>query len=440
MSQERAFQRLAWTVSTTYVVVASTWILGTSRIVDPVAVWMGFDPEQIEVGKGLLFVAVTGLLLLVSVSWFAKRLGVEQRAWAALAETTRDGLLLYKVDAAGRTHLRFANDALLRMTGVTREQVTGDPRLLIERVDAPHAADLRHVEDTGGSVERRLEVAAADGSRRWVYLSGTVLQRGRNRYVQWVMVDLEEQRARERALRETLEVQKAARREAERNSRLRASFLTAVSHELRTPVAVVAGMVETLHTHRERMDATQRAAAEDALLRHAQRLRRTTIDLLDVDRLTADHTAVTIESVDLAALLRGACAGSPVAPRITVTAPEQLLVAGDAVLLTRLADNLLSNVHKYAPQGPVQVRLTADAHQWQLEVSDTGPGVPPEELERIFVPFHRVDHEHPQPGTGVGLPLVRAFAHAHGGEVTANLDDGLRITVTAPLDAVKAAA
>lgn len=438
MSDAGAFARLSWALAGIYVVVATSWILGTSRIVDPIAGRLGWDAERVEVGKGLLFVAVTGLLLLLSVRWFAARLGVEQRAWAALAEVTRDGLLLYKTDADGRTHLRVVNDAMLRMGGLDAQEVARDPRCVLDRIATEHVTAVRAAEALGGVVQRSLELTSTTGERRWVRLSVTALQQRRASYVQMVMVDLEEDRARERSLQETLEVQRAARREAERHSRLRASFLTAVSHELRTPVTVVSGLAETLYSHRERMDDGQHADAEAALLRHARRLRATTDDLLDVDRLMADRDAVLIEHHDLAALLREVCGASPVADRTILTSPEHLGVAGDAALLRRLIDNLLSNVHKYAPDGPVQIRLTAQDGCWQLEVSDDGPGVPDEELERIFEPFHRVDEQHPQPGTGVGLALVREFARAHGGQARAEVAAGLTIIVTAPLDGVPA--
>lgn len=437
MSNAGAFRRLAWTLAGTYVIVATSWILGTSRIVDPLALRLDWDAERVEVGKGLLFVAVTGLLLLLSVRWFAARLGVEQRAWAALADATRDGLLLYKIDADAHTHLRVVNDAMLRMTGLGPDAIAGDPHRVLALLDAEPAAAVRRAEATSGVVQRSLELTSAAGEQRWVHLSVTALQQRRKCYVQMVMVDLEEDRARERALRETLEVQRSARLEAERHSRLRASFLTAVSHELRTPVTVVTGLAETLFTYRDRMDDEQRRRAEAALLVHARRLRTTTDDLLDVERLTAAGTSATIDVHDLAALLRESCDASQVADRTTVTSPGELTVAGDPALLRRLIDNVLSNVHKYAPHGPVEVRLAADDATWRLEVSDGGPGVPEAELERIFEPFHRVDDHHPQPGTGVGLTLVRQFAHAHGGQVHAAVADGLTIVVTAPLDAAQ---
>ena len=440
MSDESAFKHLSWSLAVTYVVVAASWILGSAHIVDPVAGRLGWSAEQVEVGKGLLFVAVTGLLLLVSVRWFAARLGVEQRAWAALADATRDGLLLYKIDADARTQLRVVNDAMLVMGGLDADEVARDPRAVLDLLPEEHAAAVREVEAGGGVVQRSLELTSTTGDRRWVRLSVTALQQRRASYVQMVMVDLEEDRARERALQETLEVQRAARTEAERHGQLRASFLTAVSHELRTPVTIVTGLAETLYTHRARMDDRAQARAETALLDHARRLRATTIDLLDIERLTVGRATVLLDRHDLAALLREICGASRIAERITVTAPEELTMTGDAALLRRVIENLLSNVDKYAPYGPVEVRLSSEAGRWQLEVGDDGPGVPEGELERMFDPFHRLDSDHPQPGTGVGLALVREFARAHGGDARATLGPGLNLIVTAPLDAGEAAA
>lgn len=83
--------------------------------------------------------------------------------------------------------------------------------------------------------------------------------------------------------------------------------------------------------------------------------------------------------------------------------------------------NLLENAGKHAPQGPILLRLERLGVQgFRVEVEDDGPGIPDDALERIFDAFHRLDDEHPQPGTGVGLALVADFARIHGGRAWAD--------------------
>ncbi len=112
--------------------------------------------------------------------------------------------------------------------------------------------------------------------------------------------------------------------------------------------------------------------------------------------------------------------------RARVVIPDELPSHADQVLVERITLNLLENAAKYAPRGTITVHLEPlHGTGFRLEVRDEGPGLPTAELERIFEPFHRVDHDHPQPGTGIGLALVADFARIHDGRAWAeNLATG----------------
>lgn len=117
--------------------------------------------------------------------------------------------------------------------------------------------------------------------------------------------------------------------------------------------------------------------------------------------------------------------------RVTLESPPSLMTDVGAATVSRVVSNLLTNAGKYAPVGPVQVTLGRhDLNGVRVEVSDHGPGLPVEEMEAVFDPFYRVADDHPQPGTGIGLAIVRELARLHGGEAWVEPSDaGLHVVV-----------
>ncbi len=208
-------------------------------------------------------------------------------------------------------------------------------------------------------------------------------------------------------------------------NRLKDAFLAAVSHELRTPLTVAHGIATTLQRKSESLNEAQRRRLQDALERSVVRLSELMTDLLDLARLgrgQMPHRPVRFDLVELTTEVTSAAAD---AARIVVEGPPQLLVVADRGIVERILANLLENASKYAPTGTVTVGI-ARRHRdgFRLTVADEGPGVPAQELERIFQPFHRLADDHPQPGAGVGLALVAEFVHAHEGRVCARARDG----------------
>ncbi len=238
----------------------------------------------------------------------------------------------------------------------------------------------------------------------------------------------------ERRLRAVATAEANAADELRSVDRVKNAFITAVSHELRTPLTVVSGMADTLVRLRGSADTATRERVEDSLAANARRLSELLDDLLDTDRLVRGVLRAERREVSLVELVEGVIGESGVADRVVFDAPPWLEVAADPVLVERSVRNLLENVEKYAPEGPVEVMLAADATGgFVLAVHDEGPGVPVDDAERIFEPFHRLD-DHPQPGTGVGLSLVAEFARLHGGRAYADtsVQRGARIVVEVP--------
>ncbi len=206
--------------------------------------------------------------------------------------------------------------------------------------------------------------------------------------------------------------------------RMKDAFLAAVSHESRTLLTVVLGSATTLQrikTH----DVARRRRLQDALERNVVRLSELMTNLLDLARLGRGQMQLRPVMFDLVELTTEVTSTAADAARIVVKGPPQLHVVADRVMVERILTNLLDNAVKYAPSGTVTVsivRLHRDG--FQLTVADEGPGIPTQERERIFQPFHRLVEDPLQPGAGVGLALVAEFVHAHGGRVLARPGGG----------------
>jgi signal transduction histidine kinase len=197
------------------------------------------------------------------------------------------------------------------------------------------------------------------------------------------------------------------------------AFLSAVSHELRGPLTVVRGFATQLVELRGELGGDERAEMEDTILAETQRLDQLLSDLLDVDRLTRGTLRSRQVATDVATIVRNAAVRQTASDRVDLDVPDELVATVDPSQVERIVANLVGNAGKYAPIGPITVRLVPLGAGVRIEVVDEGPGIPEEERERIFEPLYRVDDEHPRPGTGIGLSLVAAFAGLHGGEARA---------------------
>jgi len=203
---------------------------------------------------------------------------------------------------------------------------------------------------------------------------------------------------------------------------LRSGLLSAVSHDLRTPLATITGAATTLRESAALAPA-QRRELLDAICEEAERLERLVANLLDMTRLDSGAVEPKREWVPLEEVVGGALtrlekrlAGRAVATEI---APGLPLVSLDPVLVQQLFVNLLENAAKYTPAGTeIEIHASREGGTLVVDVADRGPGIPPGDEERIFERFHRGAHAGVR-GVGLGLPIARAIAHAHGGRLVA---------------------
>lgn len=205
------------------------------------------------------------------------------------------------------------------------------------------------------------------------------------------------------------------------SERLGRTLLNSVSHELRTPVSAINTAVSTLCASGALTTEQQILASE--IQTAGARLNRVVQSLLSAARLQSGHLRPKLDYCDMADILRVALRGvgefvinRQVEVRI---APKLPLVKADFVLMEQALSNLIINAVIHTPEGtPIEISAHVAEEKMLLEVADRGPGLPPNELERVFESFHRAPAARPG-GTGLGLAIVKGFVEAQGGSVRA---------------------
>ncbi len=225
-----------------------------------------------------------------------------------------------------------------------------------------------------------------------------------------------------------------------RADQIRRDFVANVSHELRTPLTAIKGYSEALLDEPDNAEARQRFL--EIIYRHSTQMERLVKDLLRLARLDAGQELPDLANCDVAALIRSVVTDfEPSArakkQRLTVDiGPNASALVVDPAKLHDIVRNLIENAINYTPEGgAIEVAADIDDGKHRLTVADTGPGIPPEDLDRVFERFYRVDKARTRPGgTGLGLAIVRNLVHVLGGNVfAANRDaGGATFTVTLP--------
>jgi two-component system phosphate regulon sensor histidine kinase PhoR len=226
-----------------------------------------------------------------------------------------------------------------------------------------------------------------------------------------------------------------------RADQIRRDFVANVSHELRTPLTAIRGYVEALADGPADEPTTKQFL--DIIARQTTRMERLVKDLLRLARLDAKQEALDIAPCATRQIFDAVAADLAPAieakqQRIAIeVAPEACTIAADAAKFHDIVRNLVENAVNYSHE---QADIRLEAHRVDgsvaISVSDSGPGIPPEDLTRVFERFYRVDKSRSRPGgTGLGLAIVRHLVELHGGEVRAENQShgGARFTVTLPV-------
>jgi PAS domain S-box-containing protein len=329
----------------------------------------------------------------------------------AILSSMIEGVLV--VDEQGR--LQLVNEAARRILKLERESLN---RSYVEAIRHPGIVD--HIARAlAGDETEGLELSVTrDSTRTLVARVTPVVAAGRGAVL--VMHDITDLR---------------------KADLVRRDFVANVSHELRTPLTAIKGYAEALLDDTDDADAREKFL--DIIHRHATRMERLVKDLLRLARLDAGQEGVELVPCDVEGLLKGIANDfEPTAAQKqqsidTRVAPEAATLVTDAAKLHDIARNLIENAVNYTPDGgAIDVRAAVANGRFQLTVSDTGHGIAPDDLARVFERFYRVDKSRTRPGgTGLGLSIVKHLVQVLDGEVTASNQQGggALFTVTLPI-------
>ena len=314
------------------------------------------------------------------------------------------------------SNVTFANAAVLGLLGRAPEEIVGNPFVFI-MPDPAAIEGLRASRERGESTSHVIERP----NRRFLRAIITPIVGGGAWSTLVVFHDLTD---------------------VKRVEEVRRDFVANVSHELRTPLAAIKSVIETL----EGGAMDDKAIAHDFLGRadaEVDRLVQMVEELLELSRIESGEVPVSHEVVDVASIVESA-AGRMRAPAeraglslgVTVE-PNLPRTTGDRVSLERAVVNLVHNAIKFTPEGGrIEIAARQEDGGLTIEVSDTGVGIEPADLPRVFERFFKADRARRAGGTGLGLALVKHTAEAHGGRVEAEsrLGEGSRFRMWLPGD------
>jgi two-component system phosphate regulon sensor histidine kinase PhoR len=225
-----------------------------------------------------------------------------------------------------------------------------------------------------------------------------------------------------------------------RADQIRRDFVANVSHELRTPLTAIRGYIEALLD--DEPDGTNTRRFLEIIARHSARMERLVSDLLRLARLDAHQEALDLASCDMQQLFNTvvgdvALTAESKRQHITTTVdPAACRITADPAKLHDVLRNLVENAVHYSPEAAtIQLEAAHADGVVRISVSDSGPGIPQDDLARVFERFYRVDKSRSRPGgTGLGLAIVKHLVELHGGEAAAENrpEGGARFVITLP--------
>lgn len=370
----------------------------------------------------------------------------------ALTDSVRD-YAIYTLNPEGRIASWHQGAALMK--GYSAQEAIG---MAFERLFTPeerraggpaHELEMarRHGEYKGDGLRLR-----KDGSTFEAAVVLTALRGVRGELLGYLKMtqDITDRKRLGRELEAMLVEAQAARRDAERASRSKDEFLATISHELRTPLSAILGWAHVLE--RGVFDPETVRHGLMAISRNARTQVQLIEDLLDMNRIETGNLRLDPRLVELGGVIAAAIDSALPAATAkgiglrTAFDADAGAVMGDAARLQQVVANLLNNAVKFTPSGgQVSVALTQVDGAAQITVSDTGQGITPEFLPRLFDRFERQDGgtTRRHGGLGLGLSIVRHLVELHGGTVQAHspgADRGATFTVRLPTVSVAAAA
>lgn len=332
--------------------------------------------------------------------------------------TVLEGMVEGVIALDDRERIVLANAAAGRLLGFSPARTQGRPLLEVVRNHALHQT-LAQLQGANGPTQRKIEIE--DDDHGVVSVNTTLLSDEPSTRFILVLHDVSELR---------------------RLESMRQEFVANVSHELKTPLSSIKAYAETL-MNGALNDAQNNAQFVQRIDEQAERLHQLILDLLSLARIESGQQAFDIRAVSLAEVVRSCLAAHQAAAQAkqinlgTNGEMSDIQVRADEEGIRQIVNNLIDNAVKYTPDGgTVTVAWRSVDSTAEIEVRDTGIGIPKEHLPRVFERFYRVHKARSRElgGTGLGLAIVKHLAQSFGGsvDVASQLGGGSVFTVTLP--------
>src|SRR5574343_68469 len=389
------------------------------------------------------------------------RLRESEAQLRAIGDNLPDGFVYQFEIRNGKQAFSYITAGVEKMLGLSSTELLADAQPLFSLM-APESY-AQYLEDERRSVRERSEYAGVllfnclDGRQVWLHVRSAPMQRSTGETV-WTGVavgitKLKEAEAELERHRNHLEARveertlalSDAKRAAEAANIAKGNFLANMSHEIRTPMNAIIGLSGILRRKPQEPDTADKLEKIEAAGKHLLGIIN---DILDFSKIEAGKLQLAEDKVDVRLLPVHVCSmvaelanTKGIQLKTEVDAPPPLL-QGDRTRLTQALLNLVSNAVKFTRQGSVTVRVIkvaedAEAVSIRFEVIDTGIGISPETLSRLFNPFEQADSSTARSygGTGLGLAITRRLAHLMGGDagVESVLGNGSTFWITVRL-------
>jgi PAS domain S-box-containing protein len=341
----------------------------------------------------------------------------EQRLEHTLANTPNVAVQWY--DRKG--HILYWNHASEAMYGWTAEETLGktlDQLIYTSEQAAQFCDELDHIAETGEIIgPAEYEIRLRNGVQACINATLFAIPGAPDPVFVCMDVDVTERKRAEEAL-------VAAREAAESASRAKTAFLASMSHELRTPLSVIIGFAQMLELGVPTPLLPQQQEAVGHILVSGRHLLALINEVLDLARIESGRLDLSLETVMLQPLIEEVIAlfQTSATAREIVIQPlndTDLSLHADRARVRQVLTNLLSNAVKYnRTGGQIAIRIWQKGDSVRIAVTDTGPGIPPDQLTEVFQPFQRLSAEKMAiEGTGIGLVVCKRLTEAMGGQI-----------------------
>jgi PAS domain S-box-containing protein len=339
-------------------------------------------------------------------------------------------------DAEGM--ITLVNRAAEDMFGYKRDELMGQPvEILVPATNRDNHMNFRSVyyelpeQRRQGAME--LSAMRRNGSQFPVDLQLSYVDLEPEPLVMSFLIDVTDRKLYEDYLKSALQQEREL-------GELKSRFVSTASHEFRTPLATILAAAETLATFRGRMDDAQIDGRLNKIRQQVMHLKGIMDEVLQLARIQAGK----VEFVPAPADFDGLCqeiieefetqdGNNDRIQYVTEFHPVPVMI--DGRLMRQVVTNLISNALKYSGEQPIHVTIKRSNKQVVLTVIDQGIGIPPDDLKRLFEPFHRATNVGTISGTGLGLSIAKQAVELHGGaiRVESEVNVGSTFTVLLPL-------